>query len=84
MGTRKLKLKWEESGRSFVAYAGRLRLTVAKTPMRFVGGGTWRVKDVLGDQFAARGDFDSFEDAALAAEAYARTALKFAAKALGR
>lgn len=84
---RKPKLKWEKSGRSFVAYAGRLRLTVAKTPARFVGGGSWRVRDVFGDQFVPSTfdtDFALMEVAAVAAETYARTALKAAAKALGR
>lgn len=82
---KKPKLNWEKSGRSFVAYAERLRLTVAKRPERFVDGGKWRITEVFGDQFALMGvDFDSMEEAAIAAEACGRRALKFATKALGR
>lgn len=80
-----LKLVWRKSGRSYVAYAGRLRLTVARTPCRFVGGGSWRVREVFGDQFAVSADdFASMEAAAVAAETNARVALKAAVKALGR
>lgn len=80
---KKPKLKWMKSGRSFVAYAGGLHLTVTKTPMRLIGARLWRVRDVFGNHVGGD-DFVFMESAAVAAETYARKALRAAQKALGR
>lgn len=83
---KKPKLKWEKSGRSYVAHAGRLRLIVRRNPITvarpFDPG--WRVREVFGNHFPVTEDFAYFDAAAVAAETAARTMLKAAAKALGR
>ena len=82
---RKPKLKWEKSGRSFVAYAGRLTLEIQRRHRSVYGPGDWFVREVFGNNFPPVSvDFVVFDAAAVAAETYAREALKSAAKALGR
>jgi len=83
---KKPKLRWEKSGRSYIAYAGRLTLVVQRRPRTIYGAGLWFVREVFGDWFPISGtpEFEVFDDAVGAAETAARKALKAAAKALGR
>jgi hypothetical protein len=81
---KKPKLKWEKSGRSFGAVAGRLTLMVRREPRTIYGAGRWFVREVFGHSFLDSETYPSLDAAAIAAEAAGRKALTAAKKALGR